>query len=68
VVNHLASEMLAHGIAAVPNGFIVGFYPWAQPLWRTPARVEDGYLLLPDSPGLGLDLDEDALERFAFSM
>ncbi|HET6318037.1 MAG TPA: mandelate racemase/muconate lactonizing enzyme family protein, partial [Chloroflexota bacterium] len=32
VVNHLASEVLAHGVAAVPNGLIVGFYPWAQPL------------------------------------
>ena len=34
IVNHLASEILAHGIAAAPNGFIVGFYPWAQPLFR----------------------------------
>ena len=25
VVNHLASEILAHGVAAVPNGLIVGF-------------------------------------------
>jgi L-alanine-DL-glutamate epimerase-like enolase superfamily enzyme len=65
VVNHLASEILAHGIAAVPNGFIVGFYPWAQPLFSTPARVEDGQLCLPDTPGLGLDLDEGALRRFA---
>src|SRR4051794_5355227 len=65
VVNHLASEILAHGIAAVPNGLIVGFYPWAQPLFTTPARIEDGYLCLPHTPGLGLELDEDALQRFA---
>jgi L-alanine-DL-glutamate epimerase-like enolase superfamily enzyme len=65
VVNHLASEILAHGIAAVPNGLIVGFYPWAQPLFTTPARIEDGYLCLPHTPGLGLELDEDAVRRFA---
>lgn len=65
VVNHLASEILAHGIAAVPNGLIVGFYPWAQPLFATPARIEDGQLVLSDTPGLGLELDEDALGRFA---
>jgi L-alanine-DL-glutamate epimerase-like enolase superfamily enzyme len=65
VVNHLASEILAHGIGAVPNGFIVGFYPWAQPLFTAPARLEDGQLCLPGTPGLGLDLDEDALQRFA---
>jgi L-alanine-DL-glutamate epimerase-like enolase superfamily enzyme len=65
VVNHLASEILAHGIAAVPNGLIVGFYPWAQPLFTTPARIEDGDLIMPETPGLGLDLDEDAVRRFA---
>jgi len=65
VVNHLASEILAHGIAAVPNGLIVGFYPWAQPLFTTPARIEDGQLCLPHTPGLGLELDEDAVRRFA---
>ena len=68
VVNHLASEILAHGIAAVPNGLIVGFYPWAQPLFTTPARIEDGFLCLPETPGLGLELDEDALQRFALAV
>jgi L-alanine-DL-glutamate epimerase-like enolase superfamily enzyme len=65
VVNHLASEILAHGMAAVPNGLIVGFYPWAQPLFTTPARIEGGELVMPETPGLGLELDEDALQRFA---
>ena len=65
VVNHLASEILAHGIAAVPNGYIVGFYPWAQPLFVRKAQIEDGELVMPDVPGLGLELDEDALKRFA---
>jgi L-alanine-DL-glutamate epimerase-like enolase superfamily enzyme len=68
VVNHLASEILAHGIAAVPNGLIVGFYPWAQPLFTTPARIEDGHLCLPHTPGLGLELDEDAMQRFALDV
>jgi L-alanine-DL-glutamate epimerase-like enolase superfamily enzyme len=67
VVNHLASEILAHGVAAVPNGLIVGFYPWAQPLFTTPARIQDGSLCLPETPGLGLDLDQDAVQRFALS-
>jgi L-alanine-DL-glutamate epimerase-like enolase superfamily enzyme len=65
VVNHLASEVLAHGVAAVPNGLIVGFYPWAQPLFTTPARIEDGHLCMPHTPGLGLELDEEVLRRFA---
>ena len=67
IVNHLASEILAHGIAAAPNGLIVGFYPWAQPLFTTPARIENGHLHLSHTPGLGLDLDEDVLRKAALS-
>jgi L-alanine-DL-glutamate epimerase-like enolase superfamily enzyme len=65
VVNHLASEILAHGMAAAPNGLIVGFYPWAQPLLQAPARIEKGEIRLPETPGLGLELDEDAMRTFA---
>jgi L-alanine-DL-glutamate epimerase-like enolase superfamily enzyme len=63
VHNHLASELLAHALAAVPNGLILGFYPWAQPLFTEPARIENGEYVLSDKPGLGLELDEAAVER-----
>jgi L-alanine-DL-glutamate epimerase-like enolase superfamily enzyme len=29
--------------------------------------VENGFVMPPDKPGLGIELDADALERFAFS-
>ena len=31
---------------------------------KQPLRVEDGYLLLPDAPGIGVELAEDAAELF----
>lgn len=65
VHNHLASELLAHALAAVPNGLILGFYPWAQPLFKQKARIENGEYVLSDAPGLGLDLDEAVLEQAA---
>jgi L-alanine-DL-glutamate epimerase-like enolase superfamily enzyme len=68
VVPHLATEILAHLIAAVPNGLTVEYYPWAIPLFRDVPAVEDGELVLSDRPGLGLELDEDALRRFAYSV
>ncbi len=38
----------------------------AAKLLRTPYafKIEDGYVHLPDSPGLGLDLDEDAIKEY----
>lgn len=67
VVNHLAPETLSHVIAAMPNGLIVGLVPWGQPLFVEPLKVENGELLMPQSPGLGLTLDEDVLKATAAS-
>jgi L-alanine-DL-glutamate epimerase-like enolase superfamily enzyme len=65
VVNHLATEIMAHGIAAVPNGLTVEFYPWAQELFLDPPRLEGGELVLSQRPGYGLELDEGAMARLA---
>jgi L-alanine-DL-glutamate epimerase-like enolase superfamily enzyme len=67
VVNHLAPEVLAHAIAAVPNGLIVGLVPWGQPLFAEPLVVENGELVMPDAPGLGLTLNEEMLRRCALA-
>jgi L-alanine-DL-glutamate epimerase-like enolase superfamily enzyme len=61
VINHLAPEVLSHGIAAVPNGLIVGLVPWGQPLFTEPLKIENGELVMSQLPGLGLCLDEDVL-------
>jgi Enolase C-terminal domain-like len=65
VVPHLATEILSHLIAAVPNGLTVEYYPWAMPLFQEVPPVENGELVLSDRPGLGLDFDEAALRRYA---
>jgi L-talarate/galactarate dehydratase len=64
VVPHLATEILAHLIAGVSNGLTVEYYPWAMPLFREVPPVEQGMLVLSDRPGLGLELDDDALQRY----
>jgi L-alanine-DL-glutamate epimerase-like enolase superfamily enzyme len=68
VVPHLATEILAHVIAAVPNGLTVEYYPWAVPLFREVPAVEKGELVLSERPGLGLELDEEALARYAYAV
>ena len=63
VVSHLAPEILGHCVAAVPNGLNVEHMPWALPLFRTAAEVVDGEIALPEKPGLGLEFDQDAIQR-----
>jgi L-alanine-DL-glutamate epimerase-like enolase superfamily enzyme len=65
VVSHLATEVLVHAIAAAPNGLTVEHMPWSFPMFKEVPKVEDGMLVVPQSPGLGLEFDEAALDRFA---
>jgi L-alanine-DL-glutamate epimerase-like enolase superfamily enzyme len=58
-----------HVVAAAPAGYIVEFSLGANPmihdLSREPMAVEGGTIALPEAPGLGLDMDVDAISRFA---
>jgi L-alanine-DL-glutamate epimerase-like enolase superfamily enzyme len=55
--------------AAAPASFTVEFSLGANPmihdLSRAPVVVEDGTIAVPGGPGLGLDMDEDIIARFA---
>jgi L-alanine-DL-glutamate epimerase-like enolase superfamily enzyme len=38
--------------------------PLSRALVRNPIRLEEGYLRVPEGPGLGVDVDEDVVERY----
>jgi galactonate dehydratase len=56
--------------AGMPNFLIteyfVNFEALGQEIAREPLLAEDGYIELPTSPGLGIDLDEEALARHPY--
>ena len=64
VVSHLATEVLVHAVAAIPNGMTVEHMPWTFPLFKEVPSVENGELVIPQAPGLGIEFDEDALDTF----
>jgi L-alanine-DL-glutamate epimerase-like enolase superfamily enzyme len=43
----------------------VEYLPWAEPIFGGRPAIEDGMLVLADRPGLGLELDERAIRRYA---
>ena len=43
------------------------YNPLRAELLRQPLKVESGFMAPPDKPGLGIELDADALGRFAYS-
>jgi len=64
VVSHVMPEMLLHVIAACPNGLTVEYMPWMLALYEETPRIDNGALVLPDKPGLGLKFDEKVIARF----
>jgi L-alanine-DL-glutamate epimerase-like enolase superfamily enzyme len=62
---HLATMMNAHFAAAVPNLRImeidVDRIPWDSEVFTSEPPIENGHLVLPESPGWGTEPDEEAL-------
>ena len=59
-----------HAAATMPNFLIteyfVNFEGLGKEIARPPLLQQDGYVTLPTTPGLGLDLDEDALRAHGY--
>jgi L-alanine-DL-glutamate epimerase-like enolase superfamily enzyme len=64
VVSHVMPEMLLHMVAACPNGLTVEYMPWMVALYQETPAIENGQLVLPTKPGLGLTFDEKAIKSF----
>ena len=64
VVSHLVPELHVHLIAAIPHGLTVEYMPWTLRLYEETPRLENGHLIVPDKPGLGLAFDQAALKRY----
>ncbi|MFC1989984.1 mandelate racemase/muconate lactonizing enzyme family protein [Chloroflexota bacterium] len=66
VASHVFHDISMHLVAAVPNGLIVEYMPWWDVIYQTPPKVKDGYMEIPSAPGLGLELDPEALKKYEF--
>ena len=59
VVSHLAPEIHVHLVAAVPNGLTIEYMPWSLGLFEETPTLEDGQIVVPQKPGLGLAFKKD---------
>jgi L-alanine-DL-glutamate epimerase-like enolase superfamily enzyme len=64
VVSHLVPEIHVHLVAAAPNGLTVEYMPWSLRLFEQTPAIEDGQLVVPNKPGLGLAFDQAAVKRY----
>ncbi|MDA0748185.1 MAG: mandelate racemase/muconate lactonizing enzyme family protein [bacterium] len=59
-----------HACAGMPNFLITEYFLNFEEIGNeiaiSPFKVEDGYIHLPTTPGLGIELDEQALEKYPY--
>ena len=59
-----------HLAAGIPNLLMLEsnqtYNPLRTGLFKEPLKMEDGYLYLPDNPGLGVEMIDDASKKFPY--
>jgi L-alanine-DL-glutamate epimerase-like enolase superfamily enzyme len=61
----------AHFCAAIPNFLVLEYHASDVPFWNDLAEglpnpvIQNGYISLPDKPGLGVTLNEEVARRYA---
>ncbi|MBI4305540.1 MAG: mandelate racemase/muconate lactonizing enzyme family protein [Chloroflexi bacterium] len=68
IAPHGNQEIHIHLVVAIPNGLILEYYrdsvdPMHGRIYKDTLRIKDGYVYAPDRPGLGIDINYDALEK-----
>ena len=71
---HHDPQIHVHAVASSPTGFILESFadPTRDPLWfelfREQPKIVDGFMAVPDTPGLGLELRQDTLEKYGVKL
>jgi len=71
---HHDPQIHVHAVAASPTGFILESFadPTRDPLWfelfRERPSIVDGFMTVPEAPGLGLELRQDTLEKYGVKL
>ncbi len=63
ISTHLYPEVGAHVMRASETAHWLEWQDWADEILLRPYELRDGDIIVPDSPGLGLEWDEDAVAR-----
>jgi muconate cycloisomerase len=64
VVPVLLPEVGVHLACGLPGVHAVDYVGWLEPLWQSPLMLRDGKLTPPAGPGLGLELNLEAIAKF----
>jgi mandelate racemase len=64
VSTHLYPEVAAHLMRVTETAHWLEWQDWANPVLKQPFELKNGCLEIPDRPGIGIEWDERAVERY----
>jgi mandelate racemase len=62
--SHLFPEVSCHLLAVTPTCHWLEYVDWADAVLEEPAQLKDGHVLIPERPGIGMQWDEKAVQRY----
>src|SRR5688572_28005676 len=62
--SHLFPEVSCHLLAATPTCHWLEYVDWADAVLEQPAELKDGHVLVPSAPGIGINWNEKAVQRY----
>ncbi len=66
----VATAVCSHIAASTPNFLILEYIPDDRPprseVVKNPLKIEDGYLKIPEKPGLGIELNEEVAIKYPY--
>jgi len=66
VSSHLYPEVAAHLLRVTETAHWLEWQDWANPILKAPFPVRDGCVHIPNLPGIGLEWDEGAVQRYRY--
>ncbi len=66
--NHLYPEISAHLLRVTPSAHWLEWVDWANPILAEPLEPKDGQICAPNRPGIGIEWNEKAVEKFAVTV
>jgi len=67
VSNHLFVEVSTHLLCASPTAHWLEYADWFNPILQTPLQIENGFAILDERPGSGIEWEEDSIVRYLVS-
>lgn len=64
ISNHLFVEISTHLLCASPTAHWLEYADWFNPIIKTPLKIENGFAILDERPGSGIEWEEDSVVKY----